>query len=65
MLPEQAGPTLDRALDLIKYVTNEMEQRGMRVRCHYRPTMTGCVIAFSDADPPPGSKAPNYDDTED
>jgi hypothetical protein len=56
LLPDQPGPTLDRALDLTKWLTNELEARGVQIRVHYRTAHSGLVIAFSDRNPPPNSK---------
>jgi hypothetical protein len=58
LLPNQPGPTLDRALDFTRWLTNELERVGMEIRIHYRPDAAGgLVIAFSDAHPPANSKA--------
>ena len=56
LLPDQPGPTFDRALDLMRWVTNELEQRGINVRVQYRTARNGLVIAFEDADPPANTK---------
>jgi hypothetical protein len=57
LLPNQPGPTLDRALDFARWLSNELEQRGIAVRLHYRTSADGgLIIALSDRDRPPNSK---------
>jgi hypothetical protein len=58
LVPTQVGPTLDRSLDFCRWLTNELEDRGIHVRLHYRQAVDGgLIIAFSDRDAPPNSKA--------
>jgi hypothetical protein len=58
LFPNQPGPTLDRALDFARWLTNELEDRGIHVRLHYRQAVDGgLIIAFSDREAPENSKA--------
>lgn len=58
VLPAQAGPTLDRALDLVAWLTHELEERGVQVDVHWRPVVDGSlIVALSDRHPPRNSRA--------
>jgi hypothetical protein len=54
VVPGHAGPDFDLALEYVRWVTQELEERGLKVRVHYRPTYSpaGVVLALEDAGPP-------------
>lgn len=64
LVPGNAGPDFDLALEYVRWVTQELDERGVNVRVHYRQTWSpaGVVLALEDADPPSNrrTKARNH-----
>jgi hypothetical protein len=56
VVPGHGGPDFDLAMGYVQWVVRELDERGIRVQVHYRPTYNGVVMALEDVTRPRRAK---------